>query len=284
MPDYQFRFIKSETGRKNIGRKYAYDEAELFEILAKEGVVPIEVEALPARMVTEPQLAYLSNLGVSVPPALTLEEASDLIDNAKGRHAPVGLDGHALARRFRVEVTKYVSKRSLYKRITNSCAQAEDPYELALWFTYRVYRANFDRTKSPQSGLDDPRLQLIARDLVADVSSLRSLKKAAASPFSTGFRWFGQMRAPNGETHTGESRGTACFKFAHGRLSALGLVPAQPKSDKEVARAIKRSSTPEEKARMSDVPAARSGCLVAAFWLFAPPVVLLLLYASRWTA
>ncbi|UFW79992.1 hypothetical protein [Rhizobium sp. SU303] len=259
MPRFNYRFTKASTGRANKASRSAYDEAELRAALSLEGIQPIDVEMEPPEASTERQTDYLRDLGVSWSGSLTKHEASDLITNAQERKSPMQPSLGRLARHYRVEVTRYTSKESLYRRICSQVSSNSDGRELAEWFTYRVYRTGCDRHGAMIDHPGDDRLRTATNALLQDDAGMRSLWRAARETDS-GFRWFGSFEGDDGQRITGDSRNTACFKLAYGELLRAGLVPSSPRSDGVVSSAIRSKisiSNGDE-----TVPATpKSGCL-----------------------
>lgn len=231
MPVFKYKFIKPQTGRQNSATRYAYDEAALRAELAEAGIPDlISVEELPPERATDRQVEYLRDLGVSIPPVLTKAEASDLITNATKRRSPMDGKARTLAEHYKVEVSRFMSKQSLYSRIASDLRYRNDPSQMAEWFVYRVYRGHFDRTGPGIESPADARLREIAKALAHDPSAFSSLRRAYEST-EHGFRWFGPFNAPDGYSYDGDSRRTACFKFTHERLIAAGLLVERQKAE-----------------------------------------------------
>lgn len=207
-----------ETGRQNKGRISAYSEQEALDILAERGITPIEINRLPPDVATQPQLDYLRDLGVSVPAAVTKNEASDLIENSRFSRNPAPAEARAMAARYSVEVTTYTSKENIYRDIVQTLLSKNDLLNLAEWYAFRVYRSRCNRA-DPKilTSPSDPRFSQVALKIIADPSAAKSLEREAKRTF-TGFRWFGVYRG-----NQGDSERTAVFRFTDAILKDMRL-------------------------------------------------------------
>lgn len=259
MPFYEVRFLKASTGRSNKARIYAYDEDELRHSIKARGNELVSFEVSPEPEATEPQLQYLRSLGVTFSGALTLQEASSLIDNAKSRQQPADAAMRSLLHSLKVEVNRFTSKREAYHRICAALAQ-RDPIELATWYVYRVYRNNFNRSAGPEiTDWCNDRFRQIAEEIVADHKLLRSLIKAREES-ETGFRWFGTFHSPDGNTYYGDSRSTAVHKHVIATLRRTGLCPDKASTLQNRASYSSSSPAREERDRFT-VPAGHSDAI-----------------------
>ena len=279
MPHYDYRFVRASTGRLNKGRKEAFDESELLEILRGEGIEPIEIVANPTPPATEAQLAYLRGLGVAIDGSLNIREASDLIDNAKYSRKPAGSPESDLARRYRVETTRFTSKAEIYRRLLWKVTN--DDQALAQWFVYRVYRSSFDRRQAGVSDPDLPEFRRIGMALAMDPQSIKSLRKAARGT-STQFRWFGNYRG-----YEGDSMRTHAYTFARRELAQVGLVPSAEGSPRSVSKPFSSLDFERESSwavGQSFPKSERAGCFGSFLFFVALNVAsLIAIYSSRWT-
>lgn len=236
MPEYAYRFRNPETGRMNKGKIAAFDEADARASLASDGVVDVqELQRLPDPPATERQLEYLRDLNVQVMAGTTKWEASDLIDNAERRRVPAGPRERQLAARFKVFVTRFSSKDSIYRGIAQVCAARKDGRELAIWFVFRVYRDRCDRVSD--AVIDDPfdsRLVAVAARIAADARLMAALRRGVRE--GKNWRWFGKFEAPDGALYQGESRETTVYRAARAELERTGLVSEKRQVVGHVAR------------------------------------------------
>jgi hypothetical protein len=226
LPRFNYKFIRKSSGRANRATAYAFDEAELRERLALDPQVAeiLEVSVAPDIEASEAQLDYLRDLGGSAPHGVTMAEASDLITNAQRKRGPGSEADRALAAHFRLEMTRYASKASIFERIVDSLN--DRPEDLARFYVYRVYRDSLGEAR--HGAITDPAhppFAQIASELLANDRARRSLLRAASSS-SCGFRWFGELRGPDGLSRTGESDRTEAYAVAKAGLIRLGLWPS----------------------------------------------------------
>lgn len=223
MPEFKFRYIKRSTGRANSATLSAFDEAHLKEILSgnEEVAELLDVTVLSAPEATDRQLAYMADLGVRPSRALSIREASDLIDNAQSRRQPASDDDRMLAARYRIETTEFTSKAVIFQRILVKVSG--DPVSLSRFFVYRVYRdALGDERTGAITDPNHPLFEEIAAALRADPSTIQSLQRQAKTS-TTAFRWFGDIAGRDGVLLRGDSTATAAFKAAVAGLSQNGL-------------------------------------------------------------
>lgn len=138
MPEFEYRFVNPKTGRKNKGKRRAFDEAELREILSREGVDADEVVRLPGPAATERQLELLVDRGVSPPSPLTMGEASDLITNLLERRVVADQEDFRIAAAMRTEVSRFASKSAIYRSILHRLVERNNDADLGAWYAYRV--------------------------------------------------------------------------------------------------------------------------------------------------
>lgn len=218
MPRFEYWFVNPSTGRRNKRGAKAFDEACLREDLAEQGIEPTEIIALPDRPASEAQLDYMCSLGVMAPPDVTLAEASDLLDNRLRRREPADPRDFEIARKLRVEVSRFASKAGIHRAILFDLSQRGGDEMLGAWFAYRVYRNAYDRALPGIDDPLDPRFIEIGTSIATDAKLMASLRRAVAAS-TVHFRWFGIFRAPDGPELQGDGDRSAVYKFT---LSALG--------------------------------------------------------------
>lgn len=225
MPLFRYRYVRPETGRLNTGRKRAFDEAHCRDLLAREGIRDVrDIVAEPDEAATDRQIAFLRDLGGHCPPGATKDEASDLISNRQRGREPGDAYERGLAAFYKVEVTRFASKHSIYKAIAFALAGDDNARDLVNWYVYRVYRTSFDRARGwpPITTPGHHEIRAISDRLMHDQDIVRSIRRECDS--AKGWRWFGTYRAPDGAQYDGASRATAAYKTAHAALSEAGLV------------------------------------------------------------
>lgn len=256
MAKFEYRFLKAATGRVNKRVASAYDEQTLLADLERQGIAPLDVVRVPEPSATDAQIAYLRDLGVAVPAGLSVSEASDLITNAKHGKGPAGGIVRAMAERYRVEVTRFSSRETIYRMIVNCLLDAGDTAALAEWYAFRVYRSRCDRALAATlSSPDDPRFALAGQAILRNPQALKSMLAAARST-DTGFRWFGEYRG-----WQGDSDRTVAFKVALNALQSSGLlvVSLPPAPHLVGKREARPALKPPEVERLDS----RRGCLGA---------------------
>lgn len=223
MPNYEFRFIKATTGRSNTRTRWAMDEDHLRLLLAGEGIVPDEIALLPAEPATERQISYMASLGILFPADITKDEASDLLTNHLEQRPVADLDDFTIASTMRAEVTRYASKKAIYRSILFAIQQRANDEEIGAWYAYRVYRNGHDRALA---GIRDPldeRFAAIGRQVAADQKLRASLRRAAQNATSA-FRYFGQIVTPDGVVLQGESDRSEVYQYVLDALFECGLL------------------------------------------------------------
>ena len=211
MPTFEYRFINPSSGRKNKKTGRAFDEDELRAILTENGIEPIEVILLPEPEATERQIDYLRDLTGYAPHGLTLKEASNLIDNALGKRTTADPADFDIAKNLKIEVTQYASKKAIHEAIFYEMQSRGLP-AFAAWFTYRVYRDEFDRRDDGIRDPLDPAFIEIGQSIVDDVRLTASFKRIA-SRSSVHFRWFGLLRTPDGMEMHRDGDKSDVYKF-----------------------------------------------------------------------
>lgn len=81
MPRFEFRIINPSSGRKIKRIKKAFDEEQLVEMLAKDGLAPLDVNIIPDEPASDAQLGLMRAKMLHIPAGITKEEASSLLDN-----------------------------------------------------------------------------------------------------------------------------------------------------------------------------------------------------------
>jgi len=160
---------------------------------------------------SERQLAFAKDLGLDVPPDATSEEVSDLISVRLEKDKPANERHRSIAGLYGVKFTRFTGKRQLFDRIVNAVRRPTHEYDLAAWFTYRVYRYLVrGRDNVPISSPDHPAIKEIAAQLATDDAAISSIRRYNAQDLLS----FGQWTAPDGTLHTGGSKRTAAYDKA----------------------------------------------------------------------
>lgn len=212
MASFVCRFVRTSTGRENIRRISARSEDDAKARLAAMPDVGdiLWVERMDEPAATERQLAYLARLGVQPAEAVTIREASDLIDNALRKRVPGDARDQELAAHFGLEATRFASKQAIFAMITEGLS---DDRDLARWYLFRVARhlgyAHGQRDRHP----GDRDIVEAAALFLLDEKAMRSVRRAARQHVC-GFRWFGSFRGDDGVHHMGESAETLAFRKA----------------------------------------------------------------------
>jgi len=209
-----------------------------------------EVKRLPEEPATERQLSYARDLGLRFPQAITKKEMSDLLDCHLSHDRPASQRHRGFAEWLGVETTRYVGKRALFDQIAASLKKPGREEDLAAWFVYRVCRhlVRGGKDHPRATGPDSVVVREIAAELVADTSTMRSIRRYEGRELI----WFGQWTAPDGSVHEGGSIRTAAFKCAVSLVGErLGLRRAastssvQPVADLGQQRRPTRPSKPK---------------------------------------
>lgn len=230
MPTFEFRIINPNSGRKIKRTKKAFDEEQLVEMLAKDGLAPLDVKIIPDEPASEAQLGLMRAKMLHIPAGVTKDEASSLLDNFFERRSVAEPKDFEIARKMRVDVNQYANKKRLFYSIFIDLTQQGDMQRLGAWYAYRVYRSECDRERSDV--ISDPldiRFSAIGTLIAADAKLVSSLKRAITNS-SVHFRWFGKYEAPDGTSLQGEGTYSEVYKFVANQLSDHGLLKQQVKS------------------------------------------------------
>ncbi|MDM7852650.1 hypothetical protein [Pseudochrobactrum kiredjianiae] len=229
MPTFEFRIINPNSGRKIKRIIKAFDEEQLVELLAKDGLVPLDVETIPDEPASEAQLGLMRAKMLHIPAGVTKDEASSLLDNFFERRSVAEPKDFEVARKMRVDVNQYTNKKRLFYSIFIDLTQQGDMQRLGAWYAYRVYRSGCDRDQS--DAVSDPldmRFSAIGALIAADAKLVASLKRAITSS-SVHFRWFGIFEAPDGTSLQGDGTHSEIYKFVANQLGSNGLFKLQTK-------------------------------------------------------
>lgn len=227
---YRVRYVNPATGRVKGDSLRAFDEEDARRRLAEKGIVDIRLIEVDEPPATDRQIAYLRSIGRLVRGPLTCDEASDLLTNYKRGREPAEERERAFARLFKVSVTRFASKATIYETIAVELANRNCLRDLALWFVFRVYRDLCDR--EAVAVIDwpaDPRLSEVADAFLNAPDAVSSMFRDEDK--SGGWRWFGSYSPVPGQVYYGADRGTECYRTARDLLVRHGLVnePAAPK-------------------------------------------------------
>ncbi|TFW34629.1 hypothetical protein [Massilia horti] len=220
-------------------RQPAKDDAVFFSTVFELGPQP-----------TEDQLRIAREQGIDLPANATPDEISDLISLTTSRDIPASPELLAIARQYKLKVTRYSGKKLLFQRIFDKVSQPGDEDELAAWFAYRVYRGLVRGTPdSPVKGPDDPLIKNVGRQLASNPAVIASIRRYRA----TDLVWFGRWTAPDGTTHEGGSNKTVAYLTTAMYLQPFAL------SEKE--RAAPASTERDRQHRTSTILLAAKGWL-----------------------
>jgi hypothetical protein len=158
---------------------------------------------------TEGQISAAREHGIAFSSDVTKDELSDLISLKTWRDKQASPGLQAIAKGYRVKVTRYSGKRLLFQRIFDRLSQPGHEDDLASWFAYRVYRELVGGAiDSPVKGPSDPLIQTVARQLAADSGFIDSIRRYRGVDLV----WFSRWTAPDGTTHEGGSTRTTAYK------------------------------------------------------------------------
>ena len=225
LPTFEYRFVNPKTGRANKRKRWAYDKDDPVQALKADNIVPLEIEQMPSPAATDRQIDYLKDLIGSVPSGLAVKEASNLIDNALGQRPVADDSDFEVARKLKVEVTKYASKKAIHEAIFYAM-EGRSPGDFAAWFAYRVYRNEFDRYSR---GIKDPTheaFRAIGGKIISSDRLLESFKRSAGRS-EVHFRWFGNLRTSDGDILCGDGNKTEVYGFVIDELRSRGLLNAK---------------------------------------------------------
>ncbi|QKK01290.1 MAG: hypothetical protein HND55_00705 [Pseudomonadota bacterium] len=157
-----------------------------------------------------------------------MREVSDLLSIHEDRDKPATKRHRGFAEYFGVESTRYVGKKRLFELVFGELAKPGREADLALWFTFRVYRELTGASDTaPAQHPSDPKLVSIANRLSDDEKVIQSIRRYRGEDLI----WFGQWTSPEGFTYTGGSNRTAAYKAASSEIKTeFGLAKPSPKS------------------------------------------------------
>jgi hypothetical protein len=273
MPTFDYWSVDPRSGSRHKGCARALDEACLREDLAKRGITPTRIEPLPDPPATTAQIDFMRERGILAPARLTIAEAADLIDNHV-RHTGVAAPGDfEMARKFKVEVSRYASTTTIYRSILFELMREGDGERLGAWFAYCVCRDALERAH-PQASVpfdpSDARFFVIGARIAFDGSLAASLQHAAKAS-RTYFRRFGDFQEPDGARFNGDNNGTHIYRFTMSAVAEAGLLRPGP----DGAQGASREAPPATLASRGKHIAGRSltfaamiaAIALAAFWL-----------------
>lgn len=281
MPEYTVKYLNKKTNRLNKIKKYAYDEETLIASLVDEGIDAKEILLNEPKLATAAQIRYLHELGDDDFPGMTLEEASDLIENAIHKREPTDKAGVEIAKIYNIPITAFTSKDKIYKKVLLT-VQNRSTLELAKWFVFRVLRANFDRSAGTSISLNDSIVQAIANEILADKNLVKSLERASRES-STGFRWFGSFVSSNGREYTGDSKRTGVYKYTYERLANEGFIVSsgrKTENNEETDSALITTSHIKDKQEVSLIKRMSKGFLKILLFLFIASLVTRIIYGE----
>lgn len=197
-------------------------------------------QVLPAEPATDAQLSYARDLGIAIPDHATKDELRDLLSCHLDRDKPATERHRGFAKLYAVEHTRFVGKRALFNTIFAALQAPGRESQLVAWFTYRVYRELVHGAEHAAiEGPEDPTIQAMASELIADESVLRSIRRYTGSDLI----WFGEWTAPNGRVHNGGSNRTIAYKRASQLLrDRLTLHKGLPESHREVSPRVPKDT------------------------------------------
>lgn len=266
MPSFE---IKGKGKGKDTGRKRrriytAPNEEKARKLAESDGTLVEEISEIPPEPPTERQLEYARDLGISIPANATKDILSDLISLKVDRDKPATERHKKFGRMYGLEFTDYIGKKALFNRIQATLVVSGREKELLSWVTFRVYRELANGSESaPISGPDDPVIQEIANELVADEKIIKSVRRYEGSELI----WFGEWTSPDGYVHTGGSNRTAAYKQASSLLKQRARFPEKPQ----------KRSTPsvERRSRKANATSESKGCLSIVVIALAIPAIAL---------
>lgn len=215
MPSYEIKGKGKDSGRKRTRVYSAMNEDAAKQLAEIDGTTVEEFVELPPDPPTERQLEYAKDLGIAIPVDATKGDVSDLISMNLDEDKPASERHREFARRFGIEVSRYIGKRDLFDRIQAALIATGRENELVSWFTYRVYRELVNGADgAPIEGPDNPIIQEIAGQLESDEAVIKSVRRYAGRELI----WFGEWTSPEGFVQTGGSNRTAAYKRASSLL------------------------------------------------------------------
>jgi hypothetical protein len=245
MARYEVQGLGKDSGRRRKRIYSAFEEEEARRFAEADGTIIEEIQLLASDPPTEPQLEYARDLGIAVPSGASKDDVSDLISSKLDNDKPATDRHKAFAKRYRVEVTEYIGKRSLFDRIFLALKEPGREKDLVSWFVYRVYRELVHGAENaPIEGPDHQTIQEIADQLIMDESILASIRRYEGRDLI----WFGEWTSPTGYVQTGGSNRTIAYKRAAGlireklNLPQHGAVGSGRNQEESTSRAVTAKS------------------------------------------
>jgi hypothetical protein len=224
MPNYEIKGKGKDSGRKRTRIYSATNEDAARQLAEIDGTTVEELVELPPDLPTERQLDYAKDLGIAIPVDATKGDVSDLISMYLDEDKSATERHREFAKRFGIEVSRYIGKRDLFDRIQADLIAVGRERELLSWFTYRVYRELVSGADdAPIGGPDDPVIQEIAGQLESDEAVIKSVRRYTGRELI----WFGEWTSPDGFVQTGGSNRTAAYKRASSLLRDKAGIPTR---------------------------------------------------------
>lgn len=264
MPSYEIKGKGKDTGRKRRRIYSAPNEVEARQLAEDDGTLVEEVTEIPPEPPTERQLGYAKDLAISIPATATKDDLSDLISLKVDRDKPATERHKNFGRIYGLEFTNYIGKKALFDRIQAALVTPGREKELLSWFTFRVYRGLAGGADSaPIASPNDPTIEEIAEELVADEKIIKSVRRYEGSELV----WFGEWTSPDGYVHTGGSNRTAAYKQTSSLLKQRAKLPEKPRK--------RSSSSVQQRSCNTNATNEPKGCLSVVIIALAIPAVVL---------
>jgi hypothetical protein len=248
-PVYTVTGIKTSTGRSNTRKYKAKTPEEARAMAEQDDIVPDAITRDPDREPTEPQIDYAKSLGVNIPPDVTFDEISDLIDNGIHKRKPADSRTHRFADRYGVEYTQYTSKQRIFTDIHGNLRAPGREQDLAAWFLFRVHRHLVGgSTTTKVLDADYPGIRTAAEHLLAqDPKFLESIRRNYAEDTLV---WFGEIKTNDGDVIKGASTKAYAYRIAKNAVSQWVSPfdkPAPRSPPRAGKRPIRQPATPKAK-------------------------------------
>lgn len=215
VPAFEVSGSGRDSGRRRQRVYLAVDEAHAKALAEADGTVVTAVTQLPPEPPTDRQLAYVRDLGISLPADASKEEVGDLIEARLQRDKPAAPHFHDIARQHGVLCTQYTGKKALFDRLLARLGEPGREEDMVAWFVFRVYRELVDgRPDAHIKGPDEPAIRDIARLLASEEAVLKSIRRYQGRDLV----WFGEWTSPDGTLHRGGSNQTIAYKRASSLL------------------------------------------------------------------
>lgn len=262
MPRYEIKGKGKDSGRKRTRVYSAMDEDAARQLAEIDGTIVEELVKLPPDPPTTRQLEYAKDLGIAIPVDATKGDVSDLISMNLDEDKPASELHREFARRFGIEVSRYIGKRDLFDRIQAALIATGREKELASWFTYRVYRELVNGADSTSiGGPDNPIIQEIAGQLESDEAVIKSVRGYTGRELI----WFGEWTSPDGFVQTGGSNRTVAYKTVSSLLRDKARI-----STHSLGHAGAKKNSPQRSVGHKQIAKEPKGCL----WVIVLPLIL----------